>query len=137
MSKTVEVTEKILAYFNAKIVGSYLFVKADLLKESDINDVDIIVHEEVAKLLRNFLKDQGYKETEPPENIQYQGWTKGSFIFEYPNEPNIHIITNKQLEVYPLEEIIMNKYERGEKKDFEQIIKICQVKLEQLNRLEN
>lgn len=132
-NKTEKTINKILSYFNAKIVGSYLFVKSELLELEELNDVDILVHKDVSKMVRSFLIDEGYKETKPPENIEYQGWTDGSLVFVHKNSKPIHILNNESEEVFDLEEIIGNKFVRGLNKDLEQIIKICQNKISKNN----
>lgn len=123
--KTVE---KLQRYFNVKTIGSYLFVQKGLLTTDDISDIDILVQDdEQVKVIRKFLKDERYKETESPSDDGYGHVSKGSRLFEKEGELQIHLIIDK--EVLDLEDVISTKYKRGLKKDLKQIIKICRRKM--------
>ena len=124
----LSIVKNLINYFNAKVIGSYLFVQDGLLKVDDTNDIDFLVEKSKKENVRKFLNDNGYKETQIPYSRTGYEYREGSFIFEKENNPTIDITicnrSKEKFEVKELHEVFGLKFKRGTKSDFIQLSKI-------------
>jgi hypothetical protein len=128
----METYEKVLKYFNGKEIGSILFVKQGWLTMDDINDIDILIDGSTLKNVREFLEDEGYKETQKPIILKGYSDTEGSLEFKKPESFHpIHICikSKENQEVYSLKKLFAEKFERGTDSDLMQLKKIIENKL--------
>jgi hypothetical protein len=123
-----DIVTRLKGYFNAKVVGSYIFVENNLLSIEDINDIDINVEPNIVNNVRLFLTNEGYKETQHPIRARGYEEIEGSLIFEKNEEKTIHLLPKKDLQVYSVSELIAKKFDRNEERDISQLIKVLQNK---------
>lgn len=134
--KYTEFVEKTQKYFDVKIIGSFILVK-DGLPIEYIDDVDIFVENGFSKV-KEYLLDNGFEEKEV-EHWEREAYAKdfrlsikkaGKFLKE--NHIPIHLSckTTRELRVWSIPELILGKIKRGTKKDYMQIKKYCDVKME-------
>lgn len=129
----MDIIQKLKNYFNAQIVGSYIFVENGLLSIDDINDIDVNVKGDAENNVRRFLEDEGYNETSKPH--QYRGYEQvpGSLMFSKEGKKLIHVLLQNDLKVYSISELIAKKYERNQKSDLEQLQKVIEYKIKSSN----
>jgi hypothetical protein len=118
---------KIRSYFKAHIIGSYLLYMAGLLDKEDLGDIDILTTENETSKIREFLLDEGYKETKEPYEEKGYERKEGSLIFTKTGFLNIHLQQQRVEKEQPfyIYELIAEKFKLGRPKDFEHIIKAC------------
>lgn len=112
--KSIEVVRQLTKYFNAKVIGSQMFVDAGLLSEEDTNDIDIVVLDDKYTEL---LKDHGFVKQE--DGIRYLNpeYDKPIDVFtSYVNQPRT------------IDELIVFKFDRGYQDDLNQLIKVVENK---------
>ena len=130
----MDILKQLKEYFNVKLIGSYLFVEANLLSINDINDVDIALDESLKKNVEIYLKDKGFSMKLGMKRHEYGNATKDKMriIFSKKNEFNIDIVLQEdfsKFRVYSLSELVASKFKRGTKSDFIQLQKIIKNKL--------
>ncbi|QQO97289.1 hypothetical protein M1M30_gp184 [Maribacter phage Colly_1] len=120
-----EVGKKIERYFNANIIGSVLFVDADLLKYGEIHDIDILTKSASdAYPIRAYLNDEGWVETKRPQNSPTYARVEGSFVFTKDLHIPIHVnyqTGQNNIVVLPIEQIVAEKFKRGSNYDIAQL----------------
>jgi len=119
--KSKPIAESICSYFDGVIIGSAL-----LLLEMDsslINDIDVTISNDKYKNVSKFLLDSGFKETESPHKTRYEGFKKGSMIFEKKGFLPIHLLLTKDPNFIVKEnkEIWAEKIKRLSESDINQI----------------
>jgi len=126
-----KVAQNLEKYFNAKIIGSFIFVKNGLLDIADINDIDISIPQNVEKNVHKYLTDLGYEQTiKKGTQIGYDEKSRRAIWQQLPQGdfkkkgrlPIDVIIMDKGIYTIPM--LIGEKYRRGTKSDIEQILKV-------------
>jgi len=112
-----QIVKNLQRYFNAKIIGSYIFVEKGMLKIDDINDIDVIVHPDNIENVYKYLEDFGYKQT-----IRMRDGD-----FEKKNELRIDVVKSVK-NVFSVATLIAEKFKRGSETDIEQLLKIMKQK---------
>jgi hypothetical protein len=129
----MEILKKIINYFDAKVVGSYLLVQVNLLTINDINDIDLCIEPKLLNNVRNFLLDEGFVETSPPHQFRGYEQVEGSGLFTKEGQKSIHILTESNVEVYTIPVLISKKFERSNVSDIEQLKKVIENKMKSLS----
>lgn len=127
--KSIEIVHQLERYFNATVIGSYLFVRGGLLKEEDVNDIDIAVVRKTDQLdsVKKYLEDNGFQ----PQDItgfdhnRYTHVTKRTKFThpEYDKEIDLNYF-DKNPKVYDTPTLIANKFSLSGKGDLEQLMKV-------------
>ena len=121
--ETVEYAKKISKYFDLKLIGSAKLISYGL-DEDLINDVDLLFvtsgKQVLPNTIRQFMKDEGWLETETPiKRVGYK-FVDGSKVFEHKDYPiPIHFVVSSIDKDYL--RMIIDKYTRSYKSDIIQL----------------
>lgn len=130
MEKSIDVVRSLIRFFNGEIIGSYMFVEKGLLKEKDINDIDVQVNKSVIDNVQRYLEDKGYTQKKTRGN--QLGYTRKtgtlweiipSLVFTKEGKTTIHI-KEKTDDVWSIPNLIKSKTERGKHSDYVQLLKV-------------
>ena len=112
------IQKELTRYFDCRLIGSALLYP--LLDMNLIQDIDIAVVS--ASKIRQYLEDQGFKETKKPIFSKGYADIDGSLIFvnkEYDKPIHLSITVNTR--TYTIEELLCEKIKRGSKSDWFQV----------------
>ena len=129
--ESLDIAKEICFYFDAKIIGSMLFVQEKLLDYEHINDIDIGIDKDYIEKAQHMLTSQGYVETKVPYKQKTYEDFPGFKVFEKDNCKAVHLMlwndkTNKKVHTIP--ELIKAKLERGYGRDINQVyLVICKM----------
>lgn len=126
MKKSILVVGQLEKYFGAKIIGSYLFVEADLLKEEDVNDIDIIADHSSASVnrMKVYLTDAGFT----AEDVKTRDSIYSAEILvrtKWSNSEYDKVIDMNYFKalptVYTIPELVQAKFKSGRADDLKQL----------------
>lgn len=110
-------------FFNCKIVGSAVFVKEQMLEESDINDVDAFVPADWERNVRHYLSTLDFEvAATQPDAESFVRYISPKF------DKPLDITDKKSLAQSDVFVLMKFKYERSYKDDLNQLEKIIQNK---------
>lgn len=123
-----KVVQKVCKYFGGEIIGSTLLFKQGYLSFDLINDIDVLVLTDKLQLAKEYLEENGYKE-KGGDTVFTPGYAilKRSLLFEKENRYPIHLCnTDKKLEIYSIEKLFVEKFERMNDSDYKQLLSMIE-----------
>lgn len=130
MKEQLEIIENLKKYFDAETIGSFVLVENKLIGINEINDIDVQIPKDKLDNVYKYLEDLGYKQT--IKKGKQIGYKNGRVILEklpqgdFKKERCFKIdVIEKTKEVFSIPVIIAEKFKRGNKSDFNQILSIC------------
>lgn len=122
LSVTIGTAKNLVSYFGATIIGSTLLELSGILDFALVNDVDVAVNQNNFWNIRNYLIDNGFKETTNSYKQEGYADTIGSLIFKKDRHLPIHIlIKDKDFKLKSISEIVQIKFERYSDSDRNQL----------------
>ena len=122
--KTINIVNQLCSYFGFQIIGSWLLVEKGLDKNL-VRDIDIILKTNDIRIynIREFLRDNGFKETKHEQDERGYQFVQGSLIFVNSDyDKPIHIcLVNHIVKIYSIGKIIGSKYNRHNESDVLQL----------------
>lgn len=128
MKNSLDIVAQLQRYFNAKVIGSQLFVSAGLLSSSETNDIDIAVvnKSDQKSSIHKFLTDQGFKYEDIM--VSPDGYGQVLSRTKYTNEEYDKVIDlnyfDKMPETYSISQLVRAKFEQGRKHDLHQLFEV-------------
>lgn len=119
---SLKIANKIVSFFNGKIIGSTLLLELGLDKGL-INDIDVLVNPSELFIIKEYLADNDYVETKHSYRQKGYNDTIGSLLFEKVLHTPIHLsLRNKDIKVMEKYELIAEKFKRLNDSDQVQLL---------------
>ena len=131
MKTTYDFANDLINYFNAKFIGSILFVEEGLLELKDVNDIDLLIDKKDLHNIYKYLIDNNFLiNNNLKQIIYYEQFSKNIICTLSHKDLKIHlcVVDNlKNQSIFDIYTLISNKLKRGDEKDFKQIKKIIEI----------
>ncbi len=131
MKTTYDFANDLINYFNAKFIGSILFVEEGLLELKDVNDIDLLIDKKDLHNIYKYLIDNNFLiNNNLKQIISYEQFSKNIICTLSHKDLKIHlcVVDNlKNQSIFDIYTLISNKLKRGDEKDFKQIKKIIEI----------
>lgn len=115
-------------FFNAEVIGSYMFVMENLLSIYNISDIDVVTDKDRLENMKKFLESKGYNCEQKTTTDGYNE-VKDGYICkrEGCSKPPFHIMSKgENFKILQFHERIAMKAKRLNKNDREQLKTIFQ-----------